>query len=70
MYQNSLPFNIGCRGDGNAFIISKVSDPLIYNRALSLPEIQILANRSDPMLGGLIRPIGSESNIYDKEGVR
>ena len=33
-------------------------DITVHDRILSLPEIQTLANRSDPMLGGLIQPIG------------
>jgi hypothetical protein len=48
----------------------KLADVCVHNRPLSAPEIQILANRSDPFLNGLIRPIGSESNIYDREGIR
>jgi len=37
-------------------ITGNVSDVLIHSRALTLPEIQILADRSDPMLGGLVKP--------------
>jgi hypothetical protein len=37
-------------------LVGLVSDPLIHNRPLSAAEIAILANRSDPMLGGLILP--------------
>ena len=39
---------------------SRVSDPLVYNRVLSPAEIALLADRTDPMLGGLIveeRPV-------------
>ena len=39
-------------------------------RALSTPEIATLANRSDPMLSGMIKPIGHPANIYDLEGIR
>jgi hypothetical protein len=38
-----------------AAVAGPISDIVRHNRALSLPEIQILANRSDPMLGGLIQ---------------
>jgi hypothetical protein len=33
-----------------------LSDPMVWNRVLTPSEIAILANRSDPMLGGLILP--------------
>jgi hypothetical protein len=54
----------------NEYLDGLLADPVFHSRALTLPEIRILANRSDPMLSGLIRPIGSESNIYDREGIR
>lgn len=34
----------------------EMADPMVFDRALSLSEIQLLADRSDPMLGGLILP--------------
>ena len=34
----------------------QISDPFVADRALSPSEISILADRSDPMLGGLILP--------------
>jgi hypothetical protein len=40
--------------------IGRIADPIIHNRALSSAEIAILADRTDPMLGGLIveeRPV-------------
>jgi len=40
--------------------IGRIADPIIHNRALSQAEIAILADRTDPMLGGLIveeRPV-------------
>jgi hypothetical protein len=46
---------IGCGSDADTRRFKGlIGDPTIHYRALSLPEIQILANRSDPMLGGLI----------------
>ncbi len=43
----------------------KIADPLIYNRTLSLPEIQTLADRTDPMLGGLlVDPTSSTTYFY------
>jgi len=47
-----------------------ISDVLYYDRILSPSEIALLANPSNFMLSGMIRPIGSESNIYDREGIR
>jgi len=40
----------------NAFVIGKLSDPLIYSRALSAAEIAQLADPSNVMLSGLILP--------------
>jgi hypothetical protein len=41
---------------GSAVYSAKqMADVVLYKRVLLLPEIQILANRSDPMLGGLIQ---------------
>ncbi len=40
--------------------IGRIADPIIHNRALSSAEIALLADRTDPMLGGLIveeRPV-------------
>ena len=34
----------------------QIADPLIYNRALTLPEIQALADPSNAMLSGLLLP--------------
>ena len=36
--------------------VGPISDPLIYNRALTLPEIQALADPSNAMLSGLLLP--------------
>jgi hypothetical protein len=47
---------IGNRADGLRPLDGSVYDPTIHSRILSPAEIQILANRSDPLLGGLIRP--------------
>jgi hypothetical protein len=43
-------------GSGSSQYPGNISDPIFHNRALSPAEIQILANRSDPMLGGLVLP--------------
>jgi hypothetical protein len=38
------------------FYLGRIGDLVFHNRILPPAEIQILANRSDPMLGGLILP--------------
>lgn len=43
-------------GGGGSKPAMVFTDGAIWNRALTLPEIQTLANRSDPSLGGLILP--------------
>lgn len=47
---------IGSKPGGSYFLHGTVSDLLIHSRALSPSEIAILANPSDPMLGGLVLP--------------
>jgi hypothetical protein len=53
---NNEPFYVGANKLNEYFWDGDIADVLIHTRALTLPEIQILANRSDPMLGGLILP--------------
>ena len=38
-----------------AYWLGSVRDPIIHNRALSPAEIALLADRTDPMLGGLVK---------------
>jgi len=47
---------LGATGLPGNYLNGVIVDPVIYNRAISLPEIQILADRSDPMLSGLVKP--------------
>ena len=61
---------IGTWADLSRYVNGMIADPFVYSRVLSLPEIRQLANPANYMLSGLIRPIGSESNIYDREGIR
>jgi hypothetical protein len=57
IYANGLPVIIGSRGDlSGYFMLGKIADPTLHNRALSLPEIQQLADPSNVMLSGLILP--------------
>jgi len=45
---------------GGSYWTGKIADPVFYNRSLSPAEIALLADRTDPMLGGLIveeRPV-------------
>jgi len=58
---NSQNFCLGKRGGtyGNF----EIADVTFYNRPLSQTEIKVLANKTDPMLGGLIRGAKS-TTIY------
>jgi hypothetical protein len=49
-------WRIGQLTNGSYSFNGVISDVLVHNRSLSLSEIQTLADRSDPMLGGLIQP--------------
>jgi hypothetical protein len=52
----SLPFVIGKIPHSSSYYWNgQIYDPLVYSRVLSPAEIAILANRSDPSLGGLIQ---------------
>ena len=63
--------DLGRYGDSTPnYFDCSVGDPLLHNRALTLPEIQQLADPSNYMLSGLIKPIGQASNIYDLAGIR
>jgi len=44
-------------GGKDQVFLGRITDPVIYNRILSPAEINILANPSDPMLGGLLLPL-------------
>jgi hypothetical protein len=48
----------------------RLSDVMAWTRVLAPSEIRQLANPANYMLSGLIRPIGSEFNVYDREGIR
>jgi hypothetical protein len=50
-----LRIGINAGSAGDAFL-GRIADPLIYNRVLSLPEIQQLADPSNTLLSGLIQP--------------
>lgn len=52
----SSPLTIGALPGGGNAANAQFSDMCKHNRHLSAAEICILANRSDPMLGGLILP--------------
>lgn len=52
------------------YMTASLSDVLIHGRMLNGAEIKQLADPSNFMLSGMIRPIGSESSIYDREGIR
>jgi hypothetical protein len=70
--ETSVEVGIGYeyRSGQGADFDGKLADVVIASSAFSAAQIAILANRFDPMLSGLIRPIGEDSNIYDREGVR
>ena len=56
----SYPFWYGGSQGFTTFCSGVTADPLVYGRALSPAEIAILADRTDPMIGGLIvedRPV-------------
>lgn len=55
---------------GDEVLQGCVADPLIYHRRLTEKEIQQLADPSNYMLSGLIRPIGQIGNVYDPAGIR
>ena len=52
---NATAGSIGCR-DGDYYMLGSISDFVVHNRALALPEIQSLADPSNFMLSGLIPP--------------
>lgn len=62
---SNSPIAIGCRAYTTTrqnFFAGAVSDPLIWaNRRLSPAEIALLADRTDPMLGGLVREVNPVS---------
>ena len=52
-------------GASSDYFSGNISDPLVFGRALSQPEVQTLANQSDPMLGGaLVSPLGRAMTGY------
>ena len=51
---NATPLYIGAQYNGSNAFAGQIADSLVHDRALSVPEIQLLASR-DPMLGGLIQ---------------
>lgn len=52
---STYPIWVGGSSGWMTYNYGETYDPVIYNRALSLEEIKVLANPTDPMLGGLIR---------------
>jgi hypothetical protein len=52
------PISLGCWHYSTIFedfFAGEIADPIIHNRALSPSEIALLADRTDPMLGGMVR---------------
>jgi hypothetical protein len=67
---NLANFKIGKRADSDAnYGKGVIADVMVWNRALSPSEIAILANRSDPMLGGLIEPVTPKTYWFVGGGV-
>lgn len=53
----NAPWTLYIGGNDGYYLSFSASDVLVHSRALSPAEIKILADRSDPSLGGLVVPV-------------
>lgn len=66
-------FEIGRGYHDGSYMIGEVADFCVWNRAISATEIRQLADPSNVMLSGMLKPIGDLSHSrspYNWEGVR